>query len=629
MDEAYKSTGLNDIKRAEKLSYECRHILVVLRLFPIELQLAMSNLYKKTLWGFLSIYLDFKMMLIDEQPNKEVYFDKVLKEIFLLLGDDEKTNIWGVVVTSHTLNRIEILKLLARQCIDATKTNRYEHEQYIRMIWVLHVFFSQCKRAGLKTEADRVLETALKLKQPTGLCKWMCHHFPGFGWKGLTDINVHETLVSEKQPRSFFKQVYQFISKEDTLKYQLDDLGTNGTREEDSTSQCSESISNATGKRNNSSSQKESEATSKKTRTDDESKSDGNVTTEDKSKKTRENEKSNQESEGKSSQDKIVNDSSKKPDSSSKPAKTLGPGRVKPITTSAFLDDDDTVDSNMGEDDNTDNDSDESKQADKENKKKSDVQSEEDVSSVKKDKTGKKKNKRVVNSSDDESMGSKNGAISGVTKRVKKNPVTEKSTKTPSDSETDVDEVKKETKLRVSKSLKRKVDADSDDSDHTIAESDITVDNNGDNVDDELTDRRPGRKTNLRSQPVKKPQSKKLKADSGDTNVTTLIQMVDDEDKQQQSEPEVLKKLPNADEEELERIVEEYMNGPFRCIFEDFENEKLYIGTEPFINLSPVPSIAVDTPKESTLADVLHNNKQKAKAQKAGKNFARRRKICR
>lgn len=218
----------DDTKRVVKYCKECRHIIVVLRHFPLEIQLAMDSLYKKALCGFISIYLDFRMIQYMSASNKEAHFNYTISKVFFWLGDQERTWIWNAIVTSHILSNAEILRLLVKRFVEETKEDSFSHDEYIRMVYVLHVFFAQCKRDYLEDDAEKVLQLALLLKYPSRLCKWMCKHYFEFGWKGLSDESVHKTLISQKQSKYFFEEVYQAIHKDDALKHLLEEIDCNG-----------------------------------------------------------------------------------------------------------------------------------------------------------------------------------------------------------------------------------------------------------------------------------------------------------------------------------------------------------------------------------------------------------------
>ncbi|XP_015780992.1 titin homolog [Tetranychus urticae] len=601
MDEIYKMVK-DDPKRVEKYCEECRHILVVLRLFPLEFKLAMDTLYKKTLCGFLSIYLDFKMILYKTVKNQQEHFDNTIREIFLLLGDEERTCIWNVVVTSHIINEVDILKILAERFIEETKKDKFNNDEYIRMIWVLHVFFSQCKKAGIKDGVAKVLEIALRLKYPPGLCKWMCHHYPGFGWKGLSDESVHETLVSEKQPKSFFKAVYHAIAKDDTLKFQLEEITRNGAQGEDSSSQSSESVNK---KIQNLTQAKESD-TSKKSRVDA-VKADKSGKKDDKKKVVEEEPPKEKESGDLGSANKkdlkTASSKDKKQDSDAKSTKTLGPGRTKPTSATSFLDDDcdedvddeDTLDANIADDRSNEN--------DKNMNDKSNIQTDDESVKAKKVKSTKKKGKFVEDSSDEESESSSLPEKKSLRSKQTRN----KSPKATSDSETDINEELPEKPL--TKSVKRKSGDDSD-SDQTIngdeSAVETKIDERGDH-DEDTNDSTisSGRKISLKNKPRTKKVVKKIRIDNSPE--TTIEPCAED--------------IETISDDQ--KLIDEYMKGPFAWVFEKFEEDKVYKG-EPYIYLENISQIVPKYEQEATLADILHTNNQRAKQKKVVKKKTRK-----
>lgn len=226
--------------RCEKLCRETRNILVILKMLPIEYQLMMASGLARMTCGFISLFLDFKLILLESRPNQDEYISEFVDEVFIILKDDYAT-VWSVIAISQAFSNLKVLRVLIKKAFSVLKDKKYDYDQYIRMIFVLHTYCFRIKNSDSHGEKKEIIDEASRLSPPTGLSNYMCHHFAGFGWKGLSDKEVHEYLLTEKQPKGLSGAIYAQISSVDTVH--LESPIENGPEKDgDSTSDDSQSV---------------------------------------------------------------------------------------------------------------------------------------------------------------------------------------------------------------------------------------------------------------------------------------------------------------------------------------------------------------------------------------------------
>lgn len=154
---------------------------------------------------------------MDREQDKDAFLGQIFEDIFLILKEEPAT-IWHVIVISQGMNNLDILRKLIIRSIDQTSGIKYDYEQYIRMIFVLKVFARKSRAEQTNISVGEITQGALKLSYPRNLNDWIRHHYPGFGWRGMDDLAVHKSLITEKQPKGFLTYLFKRISDNDTIQ---------------------------------------------------------------------------------------------------------------------------------------------------------------------------------------------------------------------------------------------------------------------------------------------------------------------------------------------------------------------------------------------------------------------------
>lgn len=226
--------------RCDKLCRETRNILRVLKMFPADYKLEIAKSFAKMVCGFSSLYLDFKLILMEKESSQEKFIDEFVEETYNMLKDDF-ASIWAVIALSSVLSNFKVLHVLMKKAFSKLKKKNYDYDQYIRMIFVLHMFKYREKKSNSNENVNDIIEHASEIEAPAGLADYMSHHFPGYGWKGLDDKQVHSALLVDKQPKGLSAAIYNQISSVDTIR--LKEPITNlSQKSDDSTSEDEQAV---------------------------------------------------------------------------------------------------------------------------------------------------------------------------------------------------------------------------------------------------------------------------------------------------------------------------------------------------------------------------------------------------